>query len=79
MNQPTIDEGIGKLKLVLGGEMTREEAAEWAEFFVMCDIPAIEDEKVWDLLIIISGIDILYSPTSYLHSEEDIEEWIKEA
>lgn len=79
MNQPTVDEGINKLKLVLSGEMTREEASDWAESYVMCDDPEIDDDMVWDLLMIISGIDILDSPTSYLHSEEDIEEWIKDA
>lgn len=45
----------------------------------MGDDPTIDDEIVWDLLKIISGIDILDSPTSYLHNEEDIIDWIKQA
>jgi hypothetical protein len=36
----------------------------------------IDDENVWELLKIISGIDILDSPKTYLHNEEDIKNWI---
>ena len=79
MNQPTISEIIKRLKLVLIGEMTREEVSDWASFYVMADNPNIGDGNVWDLLILLSGIDILDSPTTYLHNEEDINDWIKQA
>lgn len=59
--------------------MTREEVSDWASYYVMADDPTIDDEIVWELLIIISGIDILDSPTFYLHNEEDIKDWIKQA
>ncbi|MEH7549848.1 DNA-binding protein [Neobacillus vireti] len=79
MNQPTVSEIIDRLKSVLNGELTREEISNWASYYVMADDPNIDDEIVWDLLKIISGIDILDSPTSYLHNEEDIKDWIKQA
>ncbi|MGZ4161056.1 MAG: DNA-binding protein [Neobacillus sp.] len=79
MNQPTVSDIIDRLKSVLNGEMTREEVSDWASYYVMADAPTINDEIVWDLLKIISGIDILDSPTSYLHNEEDIKDWIKQA
>jgi len=59
--------------------MTREEVSDWASYYVMADDPTIDDEIVWELLITISGIDILDSPTSYLHSEVDIKDWINQA
>ena len=79
MNQPTVREIINRLKLVLNGKMTREEVSDWASYYVMADDPTIDDEIVWELLITISGIDILDSPTSYLHSEVDIKDWINQA
>ncbi|MCH6268885.1 DNA-binding protein [Neobacillus citreus] len=79
MNQPTVSDIIDRLKSILNGEMTREEVSDWASYYVMADAPTINDEIVWDLLKIISGIDILDSPTSYLHNEEDIKDWMKQA
>lgn len=78
MEQPTVSEIIKRLKLVLISEMTREEVSDWATSYVMADHPNIDDENVWDLLILLSGIDILDSPTTYLHNEEDINDWIKQ-
>ncbi|MEY9979216.1 DNA-binding protein [Lysinibacillus sp. RC79] len=79
MNQPTGSEIIKRLKLVLNGEMTREEVSDWASFYVIADNPNIDDENVWKLLILLSGIDILDSATTYLHNDEDINDWIKQA
>jgi hypothetical protein len=67
------------LKAVLKGELTREEVSNWASHYVMADYPTIDDEIVWDFLKIICGIDLLDSPTSYLHTDEDINDWIKQA
>jgi hypothetical protein len=79
MNQPTVSEVIERLNSVLNGELTREEVSEWASYYVMADDSTIDDEIVWDLLKIISGIDILDSPTSYFYNEEDIKDWIRKA
>ncbi|MDQ1146127.1 transcription initiation factor IIE alpha subunit [Bacillus sp. SORGH_AS 510] len=79
MNQPTVSEIINRLDLVLTDRMTREEVSGWASYYVMADNRTIDDEIVWELLKIISGIDILDSPKTYLHNEEDIKDWIKNA
>ena len=79
MNQPTVREIIDRLKLVLNGELTRDEVSNWASYYVMADEPTVDDEIVWELLKIICGIDTLVSSTSYLHNEEDIKDWIKQA
>ena len=78
MNEPTLIEIIDKLRLVLANELSREELYDWAATFVMADDPIINDEEVWEALIIISNIDALESPTSYLYKEEDLKSWIEQ-
>ena len=78
MNEPTLIEIIDKLRLVLANELSREELYDWAATFVMADDPIINDEEVWEALIIISNIDAVESPTSYLYKEEDLKSWIKQ-
>ncbi|MEO2076626.1 MAG: hypothetical protein ABGX20_14750 [Bacillus sp. (in: firmicutes)] len=79
MEQPTLREIIDRLQAVLDGQLTREEVADWASRYVMADDLTIHDEIVWDFIQILSGIDLLDSPTSYLHDEGDIHNWIKRA
>ena len=38
--------------------------------------PNITDEIVWELLQIVSGVDLKDSPDEYLHVEQDIKDWI---
>jgi hypothetical protein len=76
MRQPTREEIIDKLKMILLGKLTREEVADWASEYVMQDEPNIPDETVWELLQIISGVDLKDSPDEYLHVEQDIIDWI---
>lgn len=76
MRQPTREEIIDKLKMILLGKLTREEVADWASEYVMQDEPNISDETVWELLQIVSGVDLKDSPDEYLHVEQDIIDWI---
>lgn len=76
--EPTLNEIIDKLKLVLSEELSREEMYDWTAPFIMADDPIVEDEDVWDALITVSGIDYLDSPETYLYSDEDIKSWIKQ-
>ncbi|MFV9511283.1 DNA-binding protein [Tepidibacillus sp. LV47] len=76
MRQPTREEIIDKLKMILSGQLTREEVADWASEYVMQDDPNISDETVWELLILACGVDLKDSPDEYLHVEEDIIDWI---
>ncbi|WP_226669667.1 DNA-binding protein [Metabacillus litoralis] len=79
MNEPNMKEVIEKLEKVLSGDLNREDVSDWAEFYVMTDEPKVNDENVWEMLKTISGIDILDSPTTYYHNQEDIKEWIEKA
>lgn len=75
--QPTIQDIQNRLMSVLNGKMSREAIADWANIYVLQEDPMVNDEQVWKLLTILSGIDIKDSPTDYLHTEEDIKNWIK--
>lgn len=76
MRQPTKEEVVDKLKMILQGKLTREETADWVSEYVMQDEPNISDETVWELLQIVSGVDLKDSPDEYLHVEQDIIDWI---
>ncbi|HZH62196.1 MAG TPA: DNA-binding protein [Metabacillus sp.] len=76
MRQPIKEEIISKLELILQGTISREEVADWASEYVMQDEPNISDETVWELLQIVSGIDLKDSSDEYLHVEQDIIDWI---
>lgn len=52
--------------------------ADWAGTYVYADDPKIEDDIVWDILILLSGIDLKDSPETYLHSPDDLKDWIKQ-
>ncbi|MBB6451659.1 hypothetical protein HNQ94_000080 [Salirhabdus euzebyi] len=79
MNEPNMSEIIKRLEKVLSGELKREDISDWASLYVMDDEPNVDDENVWEMLKIMSGIDILDSPTTYLYNQEDIKQWIEKA
>ncbi|WP_245917248.1 MULTISPECIES: hypothetical protein [Bacillus] len=79
--EPTVEEIIKRLNLVLNGSLTREEVSNWAEYWTrkFMDEQGLSERKllVWKYLDVVSGIDLKDSPTSYLHTFEDIMEWIQ--
>ncbi|PLR86517.1 hypothetical protein CVD25_03345 [Bacillus canaveralius] len=81
MLEPTVEEIIKRLNLVLNGSLTREEVSNWAEYWTrkFMDEQGLSERKllVWKYLDVVSGIDLKDSPTSYLHTFEDIMEWIQ--
>ncbi len=78
MTEPKLIECINKMKKLLIGKTTREKVAEWAGTYVYADDPEIEDDRVWDMLILLSGIDLKDFPETYLHSTDDLNDWIKQ-
>ncbi|WP_411810279.1 DNA-binding protein [Bacillus atrophaeus] len=76
--EPKLIECINKIKIVLNGQTTREEVSDWAGTYVYADDPEVEDDRVWDMLILLSGIDLKDSPETYLHSTDDLNDWIKQ-
>lgn len=71
-----IEEIMNMLKDVLNKKLTREEVSNWAEEHIICDFSEVFDTEAWELITIISGLDLQESPGKYLHSDEDIVSWI---
>lgn len=81
LGYPTVEEIIKRLNLVLEGSLTREEVSNWAEYWSrkFIDEHGLSEYNllVWKYLDVVSGVDLKDSPISYLHSDEDIVEWIQ--
>ena len=73
---PSRDEVRQKLLDVLAGRATREDAASWADTWVIESDPDVNDFVVWRALKRLSGIDLRVNATDYLHSEADIHQWL---
>jgi hypothetical protein len=64
---------------VLDGRMTREAADRWAygvkqqfEAGSLTYSPATAEDRIWEGVMYLFGIDIMESPGEYLHTDEDI-------
>ncbi|POM99420.1 DNA-binding protein [Bacillus halotolerans] len=78
MTEPKLIECINKIKSVLNEQTSREEVSDWAGTYVYADDQEVEDDRVWDMLILLSGIDLKDSAETYLHSTDDLNDWIKQ-
>lgn len=81
IQQPGFNEIKKKLLKVISGELTREDVASWAFYFVVHDEEVkIDNFEAWDYLISISSISekvYLNSHVDYLYSTDDIIDWIE--
>ena len=79
MKQPTISEITKQIQRYINGELSRENVSDWAYTYIKNDKLIEEfDSKAWDYLMTVYGMDLLVSPTVYLHSLNEIKDWIKE-
>ncbi|MCY7482444.1 MULTISPECIES: DNA-binding protein [Bacillus] len=58
MDEPKMLDCLHKIRKVLKGMITREQVSDWAENYVSADDPEIDDDQVWDMLVLLSGIDL---------------------
>lgn len=62
---------------VLAGRMSREDAASWAMRFTETDWdPQTADYPVFVAIEELSGVDLREQDRTYLHSENDIRDWL---
>ncbi|ASZ05916.1 MULTISPECIES: DNA-binding protein [Bacillus] len=78
MKEPTRAECLKKAGLILNGQAAREEVSDWASEYVSAGDPADEDETVWEMLVYLSGFDLKDSPDAYLHTIEELRDWVQE-
>lgn len=81
IQQPSFNEIQKKLLKVISGELTREEVADWAFYFVSHDDQVkIDNFEDWDYLTslcLISEMIYLKDHADYLYSIDDIKNWIE--
>lgn len=76
---PTRQEIVDLLRAVLEGTSSRLAAAEWAvevQENIESEDPEAVDPEMWHLLRLAASLDVK-SGDDYLHSENDIKEWIE--
>lgn len=76
---PTRQEVVDLLRAVLDGSTSRLAAAEWAAEMqenIESEDPEAVDPRMWHLLRLAATLDV-QSGEAYLHSENDIREWIE--
>ena len=76
---PTRQEIVDLLFAVLGGTSSRLAAAEWAaevQENIESEDPEAVDPQMWHLLRLAASLDVK-SGADYLHSDNDIKDWIE--
>jgi hypothetical protein len=65
-----------QLNAVLRGTATREAVAEWAVGQLAAAETTIADPTTWQLLRLAASLELHSEPGRYLHSENDIRDWL---
>jgi hypothetical protein len=76
---PTRQEVVDLLQAVLEGNTSRLVAAEWAaevQDNIESEDPEAVDPEMWHLLRLAASLDVKSGET-YLHSDNDIRDWIE--
>jgi hypothetical protein len=75
---PSREETRQVLVDLLHGNITREEADEWAGQWVYFNITPVDDMVVWNALLHLAGADLTGVGGIYLHNEEGFQSWLDE-
>lgn len=69
---------IVQLQALINGSLSREAVALWANQWVTLPDPPDMNDKIWDMLVTLSGADLEVEPDIYLHGLEDFHAWLNE-
>lgn len=75
---PTRAEVREKLRQLLSGEITRQDASAWAHQWVAAAHPGVDDPVVWTALTRLGGADLRAGPDDFLYFEPDFHAWLDE-
>ncbi|MCB9475282.1 MAG: hypothetical protein H6684_12790 [Deltaproteobacteria bacterium] len=78
LHAPSKQEVDEKLRKLIGEDISRKEAADWAVQWVIMDHPNIDDKTIWKALVRLSGADLRENEASFLHDSSDFEGWLDE-
>lgn len=75
---PDAQEVHDKLKALVSGEISREEATQWAAEQISSSESVDIEDYIWDALDQLDGCDLLVRPNEYLHSIDDFKAWLNQ-
>ncbi len=75
---PSREEVRAKLAALLSGDVTRDEATEWAWQWVAADEPGVSDKPTWTALNQLAGADAISLDRPFLFLEADFQSWLDE-
>ena len=79
LNYPSRSEVQKVLEDLYEGDISREDAANWAGKFVNNDDPTYDyDDAIWDALELLSGADFKTSARTYFHDRVDFCAWLED-
>jgi hypothetical protein len=73
MTFPTRNEIVVVIQRMLSGELTRNEASEWACTWILNDA-RVSDNLAWDAIKLLGAADLVSTDHPYLYNEEDFVE-----
>lgn len=74
MTPPSKSEVGDKLMLLVRDEISREDAASWAQQWVIEDTPAEMPAEIWEALQFLCAADMISLDRPYLYGQEDFED-----
>lgn len=83
-NVPTFGEVVEKLRLLAAGELSRQQASEWASPWiakyteVRFDANRELNRKVEKALDLLASADLISTDRPYLYGQSDFERWLNE-
>lgn len=75
---PTRADVRERILALIGEDDSREKVAAWAAQWIRQPEPDVPDAAVWQAIKRLSGADLRSSKTTYLHSERDFLEWLRD-
>ena len=76
MNPPTRSEISDVIHLLLSGDLTRNGASEWADAWLLNDVP-VKDSVVWDAIKLLGAANLISTDRPFLYNEMDFEMALK--
>ena len=73
MKPPAKSEIVDMLRMLARDEISREDAAEWAQPWVIEDEPPDMPKEIWKALTFLCSADMISIDRPYLYGREDFE------
>ena len=77
MEPPSKSEVAERLRLLIGGKISREEASRWAGSWITAERPPGVEPSVWEAVLFLGMVDTISLDRPYLYEIVDFEEELK--